>query len=47
MCELCKNREARTYTHARSPQHKKYLIQYFKKIKSGIIKNHLSAKGFL
>ena len=41
MCELCRNREARTYTHARSSFHKKNLIKYFKKIKSGEIKNHL------
>ena len=37
MCELCRNRESRTHTHSRSPQHKKNLIKYFKKIKKGFL----------
>ena len=37
MCQLCKNNQFRNYTHARSTFHKKNLIKYFKKIKSGEI----------
>lgn len=43
MCQLCKNNQFRNYTHARTTFHKKNLIKYFKKIKSGqIIVNNLS-----
>jgi hypothetical protein len=30
MCEICKNNDSRTYTHSRSPHHRKLLIQLFK-----------------
>lgn len=30
MCEICKNTESRTYTHSRSPHHKKMLLALFK-----------------
>ena len=33
MCEICKNNESRTYTHARSPHHKKLLLALFKQKK--------------
>ena len=42
MCEICKNDQPRTYDHAVQKEHKKKLIEYFRKIKNGEIKNHLS-----
>ena len=30
MCNLCKNSDARTYSHSKSSYHKKKLIQLFK-----------------
>lgn len=33
MCEICKNNDSRTYTHARNPHHRKLLIQLFKQKK--------------
>ena len=33
MCNLCKNNESRTYTHSRSPHHKKLLLALFKQKK--------------
>ena len=33
MCEICKNNESRTYTHARSAIHKRKLLKLMKKKK--------------
>ena len=30
MCEICKNKDSRTYSHSRTAYHKKMLIQLFK-----------------
>jgi len=42
MCEICKNNQLRTNSHALNKYHRKKLIEYFRKIKSGEIQNHLS-----
>ena len=40
MCEICKNNESRTYTHARHPHHKKLLLALFKQKKFEYEKNY-------
>ena len=39
MCELCGNDVARTYTHSKTPRHRKLLIQLFllKKESGGLV----------
>ena len=42
MCDLCGNNLSRTYTHSRTSQHFKLLLQLFKSIKEKKINHPLS-----
>ena len=40
MCEICKNNDSRTYTHARNPHHRKLLLALFRQKKIEYEKNY-------
>ena len=40
MCDLCKNQANRSYSHSRTPQHRKLLFKKMKELKQASIDKH-------